>query len=58
MAWQYYETGLAKFSCFGQIFFVVNGQMLKNYLAIWSRCRALKPARGNIGRSRASRSHL
>ena len=34
--WQYFKPTTANFYAIGQIFTVVNGQILKNSLAIWS----------------------
>ena len=36
--WQNFDPTLAFFKNFGQLFNIVNGQILKNNLANWSRC--------------------
>ena len=36
--WQFFEPTLANLNAIGQIFRIINGQILKNDLAIWSHC--------------------
>ena len=49
--WQNWEHTLAIFYALGQIFVVLNGQMLKNNLAIWSHWPWLRQLRRLEGRN-------